>query len=745
LSFLVFLAILAAAFMTATTLMKTGSGGPGGTGSHSSAAAGGAGPTPTSRESDAKPSAEAPIGGTPVFAAPAVSPAVFGGDVRNLPHIPQRDIDRPEHEGPPGHKPAPLGARQLETLNISLAPMPSAIQSFPGMSRTDMCTGGQCGAGIPPDTNGDVGPNHYIQAVNSAYAIYDKATGNLLASFTENSLFSGGPTGTLCDSSSFGDPVVVYDAIADRWILSNFAFSLSGGNPVSPFYQCIAASRTGNPVTGGWNLYAFQMDAGGLGQPPVGTLNDYPKFGIWSDCLYYSANGFQFPGGSFNGVEFASFSRSDMYAGLPLTMALGFIASTIDPFGMIPSNLAAPAGSLPPAGTPNYYVSESNVAFAYEVRKFTAGANCGAGGVLSAATNVAQGSYSFNGGSIVPQPSPATASNTLDSLIDRLMQKVQYRRVGNTESLWVVHSVEPTTGSTVRPQWAQLDVTGGVIATSPVQEQIYAPDTTLYRWMGSIAADKQGNVALGYSTSNATSPNFPSIAYSGRLAGDPLNSLPQSETQLVAGSGSQTNNCGSQIPCHRWGDYSAMSVDPSDGCTFWYTNEYYVSQTGGNGGAWNTRIGSFRFPSCSSTSPTPTATPTMSVTPTPTPTMSGLFTLTPCRLIDTRSSVGPLGGPSLVAGTSRMFALAGQCGIPLTARAVALNVVVVSPTTGPGHLTVYPAGVALPGTATLNYIQGDIRANNAIVSLGLGGGIVVFCGQGSGTADLVVDTIGYFQ
>jgi hypothetical protein len=200
-------------------------------------------------------------------------------------------------------------------------------------------------------------------------------------------------------------------------------------------------------------------------------------------------------------------------------------------------------------------------------------------------------------GNIVPQPN---TSNKLDSIIDRLMQKVQYRRVGGNESVWVAHNVD-TAGGLAAMQWAQINVTGGTIATTPVQQQIYTPDTTLYRWMGSLAVDSQGNMALAYSTSNGTAPNFPSIAYSGRLATDPLGTLPQTETQLVAGLGSQTNNCGG-APCHRWGDYSSMSVDPVDDCTFWYTTEYYASQTDGTAGNWQTRIGSFRFPAC--TTPT---------------------------------------------------------------------------------------------------------------------------------------------
>jgi hypothetical protein len=178
------------------------------------------------------------------------------------------------------------------------------------------------------------------------------------------------------------------------------------------------------------------------------------------------------------------------------------------------------------------------------------------------------------------------------------MQKVQYRKVGSQESLWVLNTARPTAGSNTRPQWSQVDVTGGTIVTTPVQQGFHAPDTTLYRWMGGLAVDTGGNMALGYSTSNGTAPNFPSLAYAGRLATDPPGTLQQTETQLVAGGGSQIFTCGGGN-CARWGDYSSMSVDP-DGCTFWYTTEYYVNQTNGSSTppVWSTLIGSFKFPSC---------------------------------------------------------------------------------------------------------------------------------------------------
>ena len=542
-----------------------------------------------------------PQGSTAVTEFPTkVVATSFDGDVRDLPKI-----AAPTSNGagtlsfplrrPPSNKPeAPTpqsSSSAMETVR-SLAPAPSPSANFAGLAFNQAVTGGQAGAGYPPDTNGDVGRNHYIQAVNSSYGIYNKA-GTLLAAFTENSLFAG--SGNICATASQGDPVALYDTLADRWILTHFAFNVDGsGNPVTPFFQCFAASKTNDPVTGGWWLYAVRMDPGGAGLPPVGSLNDYPKFGIWPDCLYMSANEFLAPGFAFSGTLFASLSKSDMYAGLPLTLAIGVFPAT-GPASMVPSHLSGnAAGAIPPAGTPNYFVSETQTAgFFYEVRRFTAGANCGAGGSLAAAVNVSQVAYAFAAGAIIPQPG---TTQRLDNVDDRIMQRTQYRKVGATESLWVTHNVNRAPAAM---QWAQINVTGGTIAAAPVQEQIYSPDAILHRWMGSIAADSQGNVALGYSTSGTTAPNFPSIAYSGRLASDPLNTLPQSEVQLIAGTGSQVGpfSAGNN---ERWGDYTAMVVDPSDDCTFWYTNEYYTAASSAVN-SWLTRVGAFKYPTCVAT------------------------------------------------------------------------------------------------------------------------------------------------
>jgi hypothetical protein len=555
----------------------------------------------------------------PLSSKPIV-PARYNGDVRDLPKIsiPNYTHFLNEFTPPPIRRPPPQG--QSATHSPTPLPpgrsaqMPAPTHDFAGLSFTTMLSGSQAGAGWPPDTNGDVGPTYYIQAVNDAWGIFDKGTGAMVAGFTENQLWSTAATGTPCDANNFGDPVVIHDTAADRWVLTDFAFAFTGGAPVAPFYQCFAVSQTNDPVGGGWYLYAVQMDSGDPGAPPANTFVDYPKFGFWTDCLYMGANGFDNGTGNYAGGVFAAFDRTTLFAGSPLTSTNSSVGFTGDTsiFGNFPANLNG--STLPPAGTPEYFVAESQVAYAFDVRTFQAGAtSCGTGSTLSGATSVSQDSYGYPAikvgtsytSNMVRQ---ASTGNRLDSLGDEIMQRVNYRNIGGTESLWVVHTTCGTgtdangacaTNMTpTQPQWAQIDVTGGTINTTPVQQQIYTPDVIQYRWMGSLAVDRQGNMAVGYSmtTNNVAAPTFPSLAYSGRLAGDPANQLGQTERVLAAGTASQ-NKCGTSS-CSRWGDYSAMTIDPVDDCTFWYTNEYYSVAAHAANGHWDTNIGSFRFPGC---------------------------------------------------------------------------------------------------------------------------------------------------
>ncbi|HEX5501683.1 MAG TPA: immunoglobulin domain-containing protein [Thermomicrobiales bacterium] len=469
--------------------------------------------------------------------------------------------------------------------------MPSPAQDFAGLSFSGSCTGGQCGSGYPPDPNGDVGPNNYVQAVNTSIGIFGK-TGAQEAAFTFDSLWSGANTGTACDTSNQGDPVVLYDPLADRFIFMDFAWTdLTTG----PYYFCFAVAQTSDP-TGSYWLYAIRGD-----DATHPWLPDYPKGGVWPDGLYFSANMFcmQATGctggqGSFQEVRVWAFDRQEMEAGATLQSVVGDTGSTAY-FTLLPGNLR---GTPPPAGTPDYFVSEDEAGFFFDVFALHP-VYGGAGSTFTGPTRVAQDAYTTPNGAIVPQPGTTTE---LDTIGDRLMMQNQYRDIGGTESLWVAHTVQAAASpTTTGVQWAQIDVTGGAIGTTPVQQQEYFPDTTLYRWLPSLAVDRDGNMAVGYSVSSAST--YPSIRYAGRFATDPLNTLPQGETTLIAGGGSQSLTCGGN-PCDRWGDYSAMTVDPVDDCTFWYTNEYYTA----TGGDWQTRIGSFRFPSCGA--PVVTANPT---------------------------------------------------------------------------------------------------------------------------------------
>ncbi|MHB8448673.1 MAG: hypothetical protein ACYC9P_12200, partial [Rudaea sp.] len=429
-------------------------------------------------------------------ALPLAFPTEFDGDLRTLPQTytpPQYYLLLNEFEGPPDRKPHPApGSLTAPSSGIQppLAPMPSPTANFPGLGFSDSVTGGQAGGGWPPDTNGDVGPTYYIQSVNTAIGIFKKSSGAEQTAFTINQFWSVSGTSTPCLNQNDGDPVVLHDARNDRWVITDFAFGFSSGNPVAPFYECIAVSKTGDPVGGGWYFYAVRVDTGASGGPPSGTLNDYPKFGFWNDgCLYMGANGFTMPAGSYAGSIVASFSTTDMYAGNPLTSSIGFLSyASGNEFSLFPADLlGSSAGSLPPSGTPEYFVAESQSAYAFNVRKFTPGSNCGGGGILSVATAVSQTSYATNSTTTNFVPQPGT-TNKLDTLEDRVMQRVQYRKIGTAESLWVVHTTgDGSTNVPAQPQWAQINVSGGTIVTLPVQQQIYAPDTIEYRWMPALA------------------------------------------------------------------------------------------------------------------------------------------------------------------------------------------------------------------------------------------------------------------
>ncbi|PYS80345.1 MAG: hypothetical protein DMF67_20690 [Acidobacteria bacterium] len=521
----------------------------------------------------------------------------FDGDLRNLPYVPEPKRERPEREMPPpppaaltnaGSEAAPVDTGSAAAAAAAAAPTsnaqaPGPLTTFDGL---DFAT---WGAGHPPDTNGDVGPSYYIQTVNTSIGIYNKATGARVAAFTFNTFMHQGNFGNLCDTNNFGDPVVLYDSFEDRWIITDFAFKLdTSGNVVNPpgSFQCFAASKTGDPVSGGWNYYSINT-AGGLG--------DYPKFGIWPDGLYMSANMFDYAaGGSFQNTRVYAFNKAQMYAGAPSVQSVQFDAPAGE-FTMLPANARLQAGT-PPAGSPNYYATVWKFLNVISVWKFKVDWNNISTSAFTGPFDVITPTW-WSQLATANQTAP-TPANRNDELYIRLMVQNQYTNIGGVESLWNGHTVgtgNPTSNTTSTQsavRYYQVKVTGNSVEANASQSFTYSPaGDTLWKYMPSVAVDHAGDMAIGYTTSNATTA--PALKYAGRLSTDAPNTVTQDEQTLFQGTGSQSGICGSGA-CTRWGDYSAMTLDP-DGCTFWYTNEYYAT----NGLNDLTRIGSFKFSQCS--------------------------------------------------------------------------------------------------------------------------------------------------
>src|SRR6266436_6495687 len=508
-----------------------------------------------------------------------VKPKIFHGDVRQLPQVKEKiKKAKPEPKEPSAELPATVQPDSALQQFAPAAPAPTPSASFAGLDFANW------GDGWPPDTNGDVGPNHYIETVNTSIGIYNKSTGVRLAAFSFNTLFSQAATGTPCDNSNQGDPVALYDALSDRWIVSDFAWSnyTSGA-----MYQCMAVSQTSDPVAGGWYFYAWQTATGG-------KIPDYPKLGVWPDGIYMSANVFGTTGSqAFQNAQVWAFNRTEMESGVTahvVSFSLPQKIGATSLFGLLPSNLRT-NGSAPAAGTPNYFTSIYGI-FAARVWKFHVDYGVPANSTLTGPSNVTISSFSAGPGSV-----PEKTGNNVDTLSYRLMMQNQYQNANGVESLWITHTIgNGGSPNVAQLRWYQLNVTGGTVITAgPIQQGTWAPDSK-NRFMPSLALDKNGDMALGYSVSDSTM--FPAIRYAGRLANDALGTLGQGETSLLDGTGYQCCNFSDGSTNTRWGDYSTMTIDP-DGCTFWYTNDYYdtapatLAQDN-----WKTRIGSFKYPGC---------------------------------------------------------------------------------------------------------------------------------------------------
>jgi hypothetical protein len=426
---------------------------------------------------------------------------------------------------------------------------------------------------VPPDTEGDVGPNHYIQYINMIYAIYDKS-GNMLV----------GPLGNYVMWQNLnlppgvepnGDPIVLYDHLADRWMMSEFAFPNSG----APSYQLIAVSQTPDP-TGAWYTYAFKISDT--------KLNDYPKFGVWPDGYYASFNMFAAPSFFYSGPGVAVFERDQMLVGGPARM-LYFESTDTDFFSLLPAELDGPP---PPPGTPNYFVElepdewgfpqDQLGLFAFHV-DWVNPANTTVTRLGALPTAPFDPNLCNYGRSCIPQKN---SPDGLDAISDRLMYRLQYRNFGTHQTMVTNHTVD-VGNDLAGVRWYEIRDEGNGWYIH--QQGTYAPQYNgiyggIHRWMGSIAMNGDGSIALGYSVSGPSI--YPSIVATGRRAGDPLGTM-LGEVIVYMGTGSQLDSY------NRWGDYSTMSVDPSNDSTFIYTNEYYEATSQFD---WKTRIGVLTVP-----------------------------------------------------------------------------------------------------------------------------------------------------
>jgi hypothetical protein len=433
--------------------------------------------------------------------------------------------------------------------------------------------GGYVVPDAPTDVNLAVGDTQVVQWVNVSYAVFDKTTGAVEAGpIAGNQLWAG--FGGPCQNNNDGDPIVQWDKQAHRWVLAQNVF-------VSPYMTCVAVS-TSPDATGSYYRFAF---------PQADGFPDYPKWGIWRDA-YYQANN-DFYGVNGFGAYPCAYDRTKMLAGDSSAQQICFYAPTTFDDSMLPADIDSTLG--PTKGEPEVYVgsidnfgSSGSTIYEYQFHvDFATPANStftGFGGtepITVSTYNLACGGF----GACIQQKG---VSDQLDSLGDRLMYRLAYRNFKTSkkgfQQFLVSHAVTGPNNQ-VAERWYEFRAFENSTVLHVYQQSTFAPDTT-NRWMGSIAADKMSNILLGYSTSSSSM--YPTVSYTGRLRTDPLNTM-ESEATVFAGTGSQTDTS------NRWGDYTSMAIDAADGCTFWYTNQYYTVTTSFD---WSTRLASFKFPNC---------------------------------------------------------------------------------------------------------------------------------------------------
>jgi hypothetical protein len=469
------------------------------------------------------------------------------------------NYEMPEPKPGPLRFKAPVGPWQQEdpVLQKEIRPFVSATLGvdFDGVPAQNYA---------PSDSNMAVGPNHIVETVNVRFAVYNKS-GTILAGPTNlTTLFA--PLAGNCAAGA-SDPIMLYDRQADRWLISYVGIG-------SSFSECVGVSKTNDP-TGAYVLYAYSF---GL------NLNDYDKLSVWptaSNSAYLATYNIFANGQNFTGADLCGFDRTKMLAGNSSAAQLCKQTPNTE-FGYLPSDMDGP--TAPVDGTPGLFLTwqNSNPGQLY-LRKLTLNF-AGGTATLSSPTTISVANDTLacggTGGTCVPQ---SGTTQKLDTLGDRLMYRFAIRHFADHDRAVVNHAV--ANGSQVAVRWYELYDPAGSVTLN--QQGTFAPDST-YRWMASIAEDQNADIGLGYSASSSSIN--PAIRFTGRVPSDSLGTM-ETEASLLVGTGSQSGN-----NLSRWGDYTAMQVDPSDDCTFWYVDQYEKTTGSFN---WSTNIGSFAFTSCS--------------------------------------------------------------------------------------------------------------------------------------------------
>jgi hypothetical protein len=489
---------------------------------------------------------------------------------------------------------AATAAPQRAAAPQAASAIPATRANFEGLNNTDNFN--IFGFRVnPPDPVGDVGRNHYVEMVNLVFAVYLKDGTKILGPVDTGTLWSGFAVDDCTDPS--GDPIVVYDQTADRWILSQFT-TRGLADPTLPFYNCVAVSATSDP-TGAYYRYAFST---GFNFP------DYPKYGVYGDS--YIITDRQFGPTIEYGIGVHALDRVQMIKGNPNARVVDFFIDGNNPDllplvgdGLLPPDVdgtsVKPRDAIAPiVGTQDdnaFYGATSDAINIWELS--VKWGNQSATASLTFKTQLPVDPFDSifpcapTARDCLPQPGIVNPAQYLDILSyrQRPTWRLAYRKMQEYESLVTNQSVEASPG-VAGARWYEIQRVNGVYSIR--QQGTVNPGDGIHRWMGSIAQDKRGNMALGYSVVNGTDV-YPGIRYTGRLAGDPLGQMPQGEGVVINGSGVQlTTNS-------RWGDYTSMNMDPSDDCTFWYVNEYYTAAGQASSLAgWQTRIASFKFPDC---------------------------------------------------------------------------------------------------------------------------------------------------